>query len=281
MNEQELKVLSDALELYTSFFLILIIISFVAFIAVLLILIHHIKNRTRLKENRILLAETIAVQEEERRRISQELHDTVSQNIKVLVLLEKELSAWCFDDYSKEQIEKIITLENKNQKQLRAIIHNLTIPALENVPFKTLIADLCEQFHEQSGIQCSYFISPDVSLDVFSTDQKHHIMRIIQEALHNAQIHASPEETSVVIRKIVKNEGGEEISKIRIMIFDDGTGFELTKNKKFLGDDYFSESPTHFGMSGMEMRAKLLGGTLTVQRAHESGTEVRLEIPVK
>lgn len=280
MNEQNLQELWDAVNSYTSFFFFLIAVSFAAFIVLILALIHHVKNVASLKENRSLLAETVLIQEEERRRIGQELHDSVSQNIKTLVLLQKELAAGCYDESLKKQIEKIISLENKNQKQLRSIIYNLTIPALENVPFKTLIADLCEQFQEKSGIHCSFFVASDVPLDSFSKEQKHHILRIIQEALNNAQIHASAEETSVVIRKIIEKQESGQFCKIRIMIFDDGTGFDTKINKKDSATDYFSKSTTHFGMSGMEMRAKLLDGTLTVQRAPESGTEVRLELPL-
>ena len=59
--------------------------------------------------------------------------------------------------------------------------------------------------------------------------------------------------------------------KICIMIFDDGTGFDTTALD--------AESELHFGMRGMEMSAKLLGGTLTITSKPETGTEVRVEVP--
>ena len=59
--------------------------------------------------------------------------------------------------------------------------------------------------------------------------------------------------------------------KIRIMIFDDGTGFDTAA--------LYAASGLHFGMRGMEMRAKLLGGTLTIISKLETGTEVRVEVP--
>ena len=59
--------------------------------------------------------------------------------------------------------------------------------------------------------------------------------------------------------------------KIRIMIFDDGTGFDTAA--------MYAASKLNFGMRGMEMRAKLLGGTLTVTSQPETGTEVRVEVP--
>lgn len=293
MNEQQLQDLLSALSLYTSFFFLLIVLCFASFVAVLFSLIHNIKNRKNLQGNREFVSEIIQTQEAERNRISRELHDTVSQNIKTLLLKEKELSAVLSDSDSKGdeiqfKIEKIIDLEKQNQKQLRTIIQNFAVPAVGNIPFKTVINDLCERFKEQSGIECSFFVSPEVALDDFSKEQKHHILRIIQEALNNAQTHAKASETSIVIRKVSRNgndrrsepvseqnlQAGEDF--ICIMIFDDGQGFAGAAQ---IESGRYSQN--HFGMSGMEMRAKLLGGSLVVQSTAEAGTEVRLEIPVK
>jgi len=293
MNEQQLQDLLSALSLYTSFFFLLIVLCFASFVAVLFSLIHNIKNRKNLQGNREFVSEIIQTQEAERNRISRELHDTVSQNIKTLLLKEKELSAVLSDynfksDEIQFKIEKIISLEKQNQKQLRTIIRNLAVPAVGNIPFKTVINDLCERFKEQSGMDCSFFVSPEVALDDFSKEQKHHILRIIQEALNNAQTHAKASETSIVIRKVSRNgndrrsepvseqnlQAGEDF--ICIMIFDDGQGFAGAAQ---IESGRYSQN--HFGMSGMEMRAKLLGGSLVVQSTAEAGTEVRLEIPVK
>ena len=293
MNEQQLRDLFLALNLYTSFFFFLIVLCFASFIAVLFSLIHNIKNRKKLKKNREFISEIIQTQEAERNRISRELHDTISQNIKILLLKEKELSAVLSDynfksDEIQFKIEQIIGLEKQNQKQLRTIIQNFAVPAIGTIPFKTVINDLCEQFKEQSGIDCTFFVSPDVELDDFSKEQKHHILRIIQEALNNAKAHAKASETSIVIRKVSRNgndrrsepvpeqkvQTGED--SICIMIFDDGQGFAGAAQ---IESGLYSQN--HFGMSGMEMRAKLLGGSLVVQSTAEAGTEVRLEIPVK
>ena len=267
MTELDLQDLTSALSLYTSFFIFLVVLTFAAFIILMVILIHNIKSRKNLKDNRQFLEETISVQEEERRRISQELHDTVSQNIKALLLTQKEVKDHCTDTNLLTELEKIISLEKKNQKELRAIIQNLSVPALASIPFKTVINDLCEQFFAQSKIPCKFFVAPDLSLDTFTTEQKHHILRIIQEALNNARTHARAEETSVVIRR------GE--NAVRIMIFDDGQGFNSEKQIAP------GNTTSHFGMSGMEMWAKLLNGTLTINSSSDTGTEVRLEIPLQ
>ncbi len=289
MTEQELHDLLSALSLYASFFLFLIVVCFIAFITILVILLNNIKKRKLLKENRTFISEIIQTQEKERKRISQELHDTVSQNIKTLLIEQKRFlseingtnahfqnnDAAAPDKSAIEKIEKIISLEKQNQKELRAIIQNLSIPLLDSVPFKTVIHDLCEQFSERSGLPCTFFVEQNVALEDFTNEQKHHILRIIQEALNNVRAHAKAEETSVVIRTAeYSGKDGAALphhDKIRIMIFDDGTGFDTAA--------LYAESGLHFGMRGMEMRAKLLGGTLTITSKPETGTEVRVEVP--
>lgn len=273
MTELDLQDLTSALSLYTSFFIFLVVLTFAAFIILMVILIHNIKSRKNLKDNRQFIEETIAVQEEERRRISQELHDTVSQNIKALLLTQKEVKDHCRDTNLLTELEKIISLEKKNQKELRAIIQNLSVPALASIPFKTVINDLCEQFYAQIKIPCKFFVDPDLSLDTFTTEQKHHILRIIQEALNNTRAHAKAEETSVVIRKISDPQKSSNL--IRIMIFDDGLGFDSEKQMAP------GNATSHFGMSGMEMRAKLLGGNFSVNSSPDTGTKVQLELPLQ
>lgn len=281
LTDDEISLLLKALNIYTFFFIILIAFCFFATIFVLIMLSRNIKARRQLQENTQFISEIVSVQEKERSRISQELHDTVSQNIKVLLMMEKKI----FDEYEKsiqneqtgqsvadklteqnkqiELIQKIIYFEKHNQKQLRSIIQNLAVPELAGVSFKMQIESICEEFQSQSGIKCTFFVAENIDLEKFSSDERHHILRIIQEALTNAKNHAKPTETSVIFQK--------RQSKIYIMIFDDGIGFD---ESKVAGEK-------HFGMSGMEMRAKLLGGKFSVKTSSETGTQIRIELEGK
>lgn len=89
-SQERFQLLMETLRIYNSFFILLIAAIFVAFAALLYVLARNVRARKSLKQNTTFLNETISAQEDERRRISQELHDTVSQNIKVLLLMEKE-----------------------------------------------------------------------------------------------------------------------------------------------------------------------------------------------
>lgn len=259
---ENFELLTETLRIYNSFFILLIIAIFAAFVALLHVLARNVKARKNLKSNTTFLNETISAQEDERRRISQELHDTVSQNIKVLLLMQKECQEGAQGQEQKERIQKIIDLEKQNQKQLRAIIQNLALPGLKELPFKNAIADLCANFSQDSGIPCRFYADPKIDLQRFSAEDRHHILRIIQEALNNAKNHAKAQETGVVIQK--------REDKIRVMIYDDGTGFDGGSR---------SPSQTHFGMSGMEMRAALLGGSLSVHSSKDTGTKICVDLP--
>ena len=258
----ELELLKETLRIYNSFFILLIVAIFAAFVALLYVLARNVRARKNLKSNATFLNETISAQEDERRRISQELHDTVSQNIKVLLLMQKECQENAKGQALKERIQKIIDLEKQNQKQLRAIIQNLALPGLKELPFKNAIADLCAQFSSDSGLPCRFYADPQVDLQFFSAQDRHNILRIIQEALNNAKNHAKAQETGVMIQK---REG-----KIRVMVYDDGIGIDY---------DSRSHSQGHFGMSGMEMRAALLGGTLTVHSSKDTGAKICVDLP--
>ncbi len=258
----ELELLKETLRIYNSFFILLIVAIFAAAVALLYVLARNVRARKNLKSNTTFLNETVSAQEDERRRISQELHDTVSQNIKVLLLMEKECQEGAQGYEQKERIQKIIDLEKQNQKQLRAIIQNLALPGLKELPFKNTIADLCAQFSNDSGIPCRFYADPQVDLQRFSAQERHHILRIIQEALNNAKSHAKAQETGVMIQK--------REDKIRVMVYDDGIGID---------NDRRSHKQAHFGMSGMEMRAALLGGTLAVHSSKDTGAKICVDLP--
>lgn len=127
---------------------------------------------------------------------------------------------------------------------------------------------MCEEFQKSSECKCTFFVAPEIDLEKFSEEERHNILRIIQEALNNVKNHAKASEASVIFQK--------KQSKIRIMIFDDGEGFDESKSKSTK-----SNGEKHFGMSGMEMRAKLIGGKLIVKSSAETGTEICVEIEKK
>lgn len=212
------------------------------------------------------LKEIAKAQEEERKRIARELHDDTAQNlIALLHQLENILNErtdlplkvaqtlWGFY----ERIRDILQEVRQFSRDLRpSVLDDLgLLPALEYIT---------------EDIKKNYWI--DVRLVVsgierrLSTEAELLLFRIVQESLRNIAKHA----------KASKAEVNVEFStdKVKVSIIDDGVGFELPEN---LGSLPHSGK---LGLTGLQERAQLLGGTLKIKSELRKGTTVIVEAPV-
>lgn len=214
----------------------------------------------------------VRVQENERRRIYQELHDTVVQDIRVNLIYLSHLEEMMKELHEKSSeslslLEKISAIEKKNQEQTRSIINNLVPPEIKDVDFKTSILDLAAMKNEQAKIEVNAYIAPNVDFSVLSEQEKLNIYRIIQEAMNNTQKHADATEISLIIKP------DEQKQNLQIFITDDGKGFDAKKIK--------SDGQIHLGLKGMMARSSSIGGKITIDSSEEIGTEIKVEIPLK
>lgn len=253
-------------------------------LAFILFLLSYIKsrekNRNLEEQNRKerLVTETITqVQENERSRISRDLHDTVTQDIRTALLYARKLGeSKNLSEDEKSLLQKIQKIEEENLKNIRNIIRNLTPSEIESASITRLLSDLCENTAERSGIACKFYAEETELLSKITTEQKLHIFRIIQESINNAIKHAKASEVSVIVRK--ENDGaGAKSQGLLFMISDDGSGFSPIQEES---QDIISQS-TRLGIKGMKSRAALLGAKLEIKSDEETGTQVKLFLPVK
>lgn len=214
----------------------------------------------------------VRVQENERRRIYQELHDTVVQDIRVNLIYLSHLEEMMKELHEKSSeslslLEKISAIEKKNQEQTRSIINNLVPPEIKDIDFKTSILDLAAMKNEQAKIEVNAYIAPNVDFSVLSEQEKLNIYRIIQEAMNNTQKHADATEISLIIKT------DEQKQNLQIFITDDGKGFDAKKIK--------NDGQIHLGLKGMMARSSSIGGKITIDSSEEIGTEIKVEIPLK
>lgn len=272
------ELLLKMLDMFIIFIFIMIAFSVVVSIFVFVMFFKNAKNIKELKENKKFIREIIIAQEDERRRISMELHDNVIQNMKAINLLAKNLASKTKDEDAKTTAEKIAEEEKQNQKNLRKIVQNLYTIEVENVSIKSILVDLYKKFSEQTQIETKFYFSPKISereTEHFSDEEKYHIARIVQESLLNAKKYSEATEVCVSVQK--------EEDKLKFMVFDNGKGFDCADDSKSNAGsqnarNFPQEVQNHFGISGMQMRAKLLGGNLTIKSFQDVGTEVCLEI---
>lgn len=266
---------------YSSKILTIVLLISVAFcVAIIWVSLSHVKTtkeknilKDKVLENEFITKTIVQVQEKERERISRDLHDTVLQDIRAEQLfldkLKKIISSKEKDEELKNVLEKIDFLGKSSLKNTSMIVKNLVPPEVEMEDFMLSLNDLVRNFQNTREIQCSFYTNSNVLLKKLDIEQKTHIYRIVQEAMTNAAKHANPTEIKVVVREDLEN------NLINFFITDDGCGFN-NKTVKEIG----IEKSTKLGLKGMESRAILLNGTLKIQSDEETGTHIKLVVPV-
>lgn len=220
----------------------------------------------QMRENlRFYCQQVTRAQEEERRRIARELHDDTAQN---LVALSRRLDSLIStsDRLSPKDITRLEELRQETDRisdgvhrfsqDLRpSILDDLgLLPALE-----WLTSDLSQHF----GIAIGMGVLG--SLHRFPPETELVLFRVAQEALRNMWKHSEASRAWVTV------ESGDD--KTILTVKDNGKGFELPER---IGD---LASAGKLGLAGMQERAQLIGGTLTLQSKPGEGTTVIVEVP--
>ena len=284
----------DAAETNIAVFQFVELLSIISFlcIAFVLFLLSYIrgreKNRSLEEQNKKerLVTETITnVQENERSRISRDLHDTVTQDIRTaLIYTHKLMDSSNLSQEQKNLLDKIQKLEEQNLKNIRNIIRNLTPSQIESASITQLLSELCENINQSGGLQCKFYAQDTPLFNKITTEQKLHIFRIIQESITNAVKHSGASEISVIARE--EKDLNQNTTGLLFMISDDGGGISEAEAEADAGNkdsassgDLISQS-THLGIKGMKSRATLLGAKLEIKSDSETGTQVKLFLKV-
>ena len=266
---------------YSSKILTIVLLISVAFcVAIIWVSLRYAKTtkeknilKHKVLENEFITKTIVQVQEKERERISRDLHDTVLQDIRAEQLflnkLKQIITSKEKDEELNNVLEKIDFLGKSSLKNTSMIVKNLVPPEVEMEDFMLSLNDLVHNFQNTREIQCSFYTNSNILLKKLNIEQKTHIYRIVQEAMTNAAKHAKPSEIKVAIR--------EDLEKkiINFFVTDDGCGFNNQTVKEIN-----IEKSTKLGLKGMESRAILLKGILQIQSDEETGTNVKLSVPV-
>ena len=255
-----------------------LLLVFCVIISVFLFIIYknYEKKRNEAKQMGIYSRFMIEGIETERSRISKEIHDTVLQDIKALSFKYELIDS--ADVQNNESLkDELISQTNSCISQLRAICNNLTpIELSENNKdingFILAIHNLIDQFTAKSGIECILKMQDKLDISSLSMKQTINIFRIIQKALNNIEKHAKASIVSIIITIIQNNNQ----KMLKVYITDNGTGFNSEKLLKETALQY-----GHFGISNMRNRAKDINASFSISSEINSGTEIKLDVPVK
>ena len=226
-----------------------------------------VTQERQMHENlRFYVQQATRAQEEERQRISRELHD---DTIQALVVLSRQLDALASSSEGLPE-NKITHLEGLRQQTnnimqgLRRLSQDLRPAALDSLGLLPALEWLASDVAEYSGLETK--VNLVGTKRRFPEEVELVLFRIAQEALRNVWRHAEATQVEIVLEFEGKN--------VRITVSDNGKGFILPPTINDLARD------GKLGLAGMHERAQLLSGTLTVQSQPGEGTRITLEIPV-
>jgi signal transduction histidine kinase len=209
------------------------------------------------------LRSSLAAADAERRRWARELHDETLQGLGGLrVLLSSALRG---EDLARAQAAMRQAVEHIEHEiaNLRAIIAELRPAALDELGLRTAIEALLDRHREQSGFEVDDELTlpgPSAEEERLDGDLETTVYRMMQEALTNVAKHARAERVRVAV--------SERDGELRIEVQDDGVGFDPESVDR------------GFGLAGMEERAALAGGTLSLDSG-EQGTLLTACLPVR
>jgi signal transduction histidine kinase len=196
----------------------------------------------------------------ERNRLALELHDAVSQKLFSLVLTAEAAATLVGRDAGAagEQLARLKILAQEALDELRGLIFELRPPDLERDGLCGVLRKHVEVLRQRQSGEITVELQDGIGGD---PERDAEILRIAQEALHNALRHAGAEH--VIVRLRADNE------ELVLEVDDDGVGFDPSAPKL---------RSKRLGLTSMEERARRLGGRLEIDSAPGAGTSVRLAV---
>jgi len=259
------------------FRLLIVFIFFIALTALIIYLLYRALTRSlrREAEGSVFSRAVLLAQENERSRLSRELHDTIAQDLRYLSLEMNKISITDERDMREKLCADAASMQTDLIRKVRDICDYLVPPDFRFQGLPDALRRLCLDFGKRTGIECRIDISGDIKHNFLDEEKQLQIFRIVQEALTNVEKHASATEAIVILRS-------DPDGKLSVGISDDGMGFVIGSGEWGVGNgELRMNSVIHLGIRGMNERAAFLGGNLEIKSERGEGTLVRFQLPVK
>ncbi|MEV5314556.1 MULTISPECIES: GAF domain-containing sensor histidine kinase [unclassified Streptomyces] len=198
---------------------------------------------------------------EERSRLAHELHDAVSQKLFSLRLTAQAATALVDRDpaRAKCELQQVAALAAEAADELRAAVVELRPAALDE---DGLVATLRTQIQVLDRAHTARVSFDSCGVRALPATQEEALLRVAQEALHNALRHSGADRVDVALEK----RGNGAVLRVT----DDGSGFDPRQVRR---------AGRHLGLVSMRDRAGGVGGRLTVESAPGKGTTIEMEVP--
>lgn len=215
---------------------------------------------TQLKQRNIATTAIIETEEKERKRIAQDLHDSVSQLMMAakinLTVVGNEIPF--LDDAQKSRFEKAIHLVDEGFKEVRTISHNMMPQALLESGLALVIKQFVENI-ENEFIQVNFFSKGFE--EHFDNTIETILYRILQECINNVLKHANASRVDI---SLIRDE-----TNISLTIEDNGSGFDVADKAKYNG----------MGLKNLQNRVNFIKGKIEIDSHPGRGTLVSVYVP--
>ncbi|NOZ52221.1 MAG: HAMP domain-containing protein [Gammaproteobacteria bacterium] len=207
----------------------------------------------------------VRLQEEERRRVSRELHDGINQllvSVKYKIENFDEKFAYSQEEASKD-INKAVIFLDEAISEVRRVSHALRPSVLDDLGLAPAITNLSRQFSERNQIDVQVGGVDGENPKRMPMDVETAMYRIVQEALTNIEKHAN---ASTVVINVTHND-----TNVTIRLEDDGQGFDLQKATR---------TSQSMGLRNMRERIELLQGSFFIHSDVGKGTFLEVKAPL-
>ena len=222
----------------------------------------HVAEVLREREARIaeLSGHLLRAQEEERQRISRELHDETGQALMVIRLYLGMLEQAVPQRVPRTKIHETVEVVDRTIEGIRRIIGRLSPLVLQELGLVAAIRKEAKDLFKNTGVKVRVNVSDSVRRLHLETETA--LYRIVQEALHNVAKHAQAHSVSIQLLR--------ENDMVRLSVEDDGVGMSMKS----------SNSRGHsFGLAGIKERVKSMNGAVRVQSAKGKGMRLEVSVP--
>ncbi|GAB4402511.1 MAG: hypothetical protein OHK003_29940 [Anaerolineales bacterium] len=222
--------------------------------------LHESQQRERLRAE--LFRRIVGAQESERQRIARDLHDETGQSLTAIGMGLRGLANETDSKKRLSTLTQLQSLTSDSIRELQRIISDLRPAHLDDLGLSATLRWYASRIQELTSIN----VRVDIEGDEPALDDavKITIFRIVQEALNNVIKHAQATNVNVKLHYLEK--------EVRIHVFDNGVGFDMKEVQSRIGR-------VSLGLAGMEERAALLGGGVTISSRSGYGTEVEAVVP--
>ncbi|MBB6453637.1 two-component system sensor histidine kinase DegS [Salirhabdus euzebyi] len=214
------------------------------------------------KEKEAFGLKIIDAQEEERKRLSREIHDGPAQML-ANVMLRSDLIERTFRERGVAEalveIKQVKQMVRSALYEVRRIIYDLRPMALDDLGLVPTLNKYLQTVEEHNEIHIEFL--PRGIDNRLDPKYETALFRLVQEAVQNAVKHAEP--------SLVRVQFERNYNSINIIVTDNGKGFDLEDKKK-----------SSFGLIGMKERVEMLSGTIDIQSKIQQGTKIRIQVPL-